>query len=54
MAELPPAESGEEELNLGHHGAGDDCITKVITYGGSSVLIGKSFNINILFVVRSI
>ena len=44
MAEQPgAAESGEEELNLGHHGAGDDCITKVITYGGSSMLIGKSF-----------
>lgn len=46
-------ERGEEELDLGHHGAGDDCITKVVTYGGNSALIGKaafllmSFNWNI-------
>ena len=49
MTEQPPAESGEEELSLGHHGAGDDCITKVLTYGGNSVLIGKSYQCGALY-----
>ena len=35
-------ERGEEELNLGHGGAGDDCISKVVTYGRNSALAGKS------------
>ena len=35
------SEGGEEELILGHHGGGDDCITKIVTYAGNSALIGK-------------
>ena len=42
MSEQQGSENGEETLNLGHHGAGDDCITKVVTYGGNSALIGTS------------
>lgn len=36
------SEIDEETLNLGHNGAGDDCISKVVTYGGNSALIGKA------------
>ena len=38
----PESESGEEELILGHNGAGDDCITKVVTYGRNSALAGET------------
>ena len=40
MSDSQTSESSEEELVLGHHGAGDDCITKVVAYGGNSALIG--------------
>ena len=37
----PELERGEEELVVGHNGAGDDCITKVVTYGRNSALAGE-------------
>ena len=41
MSDQETSETGEE-LTLGHHGAGDDCITKIVAYGGNSALVGKS------------
>ena len=37
----PEPVRGEEELSLGHGGSGDDCISKVVTYGRNSALTGK-------------
>ena len=37
----PELGRGEEELVVGHNGAGDDCITKVVTYGRNSALAGE-------------
>ena len=52
MSDQQTSESGEEELNLGDHGAGDDCITKVVTYGGNSALIGKSSSLSWCALIR--
>lgn len=38
----PEPERAEEELIVGHNGAGDDCITKVVTYGRNSALAGET------------
>ena len=37
----PDEDSGDSELNLGHQGIGDNCIEKVINYGGKSFLAGE-------------
>jgi ABC-type uncharacterized transport system ATPase component len=37
----PEPERGEDELIVGHNGAGDDCFTKVVTYGRNSALAGE-------------
>lgn len=37
----PEPESDKEQLVVGHNGAGDDCITKVVTYGRNSALAGE-------------
>ena len=34
------AGSGGSDLKLGHHGAGDDCMTKMVRYGSGGALAG--------------
>ena len=40
---------GDSDLKLGHHGAGDDCMTKMVRYGSGGALAGlqrRGFNWN--------
>lgn len=32
----------KEELDLGHNGAGDDCMAQVIKFGGGGAAAGRS------------
>ena len=34
------AGGSDSELKLGHHGAGDDCMTQMVQYGGKGALAG--------------
>lgn len=34
---------GHDELNLGHHGAGDDCFGKVFRYFGGGATAGAAY-----------
>ena len=41
MAAEENSKDGDSELLLGHQGVGDDCIEKVVNYGGKFFLAGE-------------